>query len=239
MAVFIELVEARRLMSAASHVAPRPLIDARVGETVTQALGALRASGPDAYHGRPVTVSVRWGDHTKSTGLPASYSAEAGGFVAAGSHRYATAGEYQVTIAFHRGPRALGRYHDTLAVSGNPGGATGLSGRAGRPVGGSIGTFVKGAFPPYTPVVDWGDGTRSDAALSEAGTTTYAVRGSHTYAAPGTYRVAVSVVYTFRPTPAGQPDIGAPVQTVDVIQTTITIARAGGYPGFAGGMPST
>ncbi|MBE7163630.1 MAG: PKD domain-containing protein, partial [Williamsia herbipolensis] len=68
--------------------------------------------------------------------------------------------------------------------------------RTGSEVSPTLATFVaaKGASASkYSATIDWGDGTTSAGTLSAGQLNSYSVRGSHTYAKPGWYRVAVTV----------------------------------------------
>ncbi|GAB2476822.1 GH92 family glycosyl hydrolase [Jatrophihabitans fulvus] len=68
--------------------------------------------------------------------------------------------------------------------------------RTGSQITPTLGSFVaaKGASASdYTATLDWGDGTTSAGTLRPGQLNSYSVAGSHTYAKPGYYRVAVTV----------------------------------------------
>ena len=71
-----------------------------------------------------------------------------------------------------------------------------LTARSGSAVGATLATFLGSQGTPataYTATVDWGDGTTSAGTLTPGQLNSYSVRGSHTFAKPGWYRVAVTV----------------------------------------------
>ncbi|MDB5294635.1 MAG: hypothetical protein JWO31_618 [Phycisphaerales bacterium] len=143
--------------------------------------------------------------------------------MAAGTHAYTDAGNHTVHVAFRRRGRVLGRVRDVVVVlPASPGGLA-LSAVAGEPFEATLGTFTRRGFSPYTPLIDWGDGTQSLAMLDELDDTTYQTSGSHTYSDLGTYPVSVSVFYVWRPTPEGQPDLGLPAETIVEVQSMVTV----------------
>ncbi len=71
-----------------------------------------------------------------------------------------------------------------------------LTGRTGSTVSATLATFVaakNAAASQYTASIDWGDGATSPGTITAGQLNSYAVQGSHSYAKPGYYRVAVSV----------------------------------------------
>ena len=71
-----------------------------------------------------------------------------------------------------------------------------LSSRAGSPVSATLATFLGApgtTASTYSASIDWGDGRTSRGTLTPGQLNSYAVTGSHTYAEPGWYRVAVTV----------------------------------------------
>ena len=71
-----------------------------------------------------------------------------------------------------------------------------LTARTGSPVTAALATFVaakKSTASDYTASIDWGDGSTSPGTITAGQLNSYAVHGTHSYAQPGYYRVAVSV----------------------------------------------
>jgi predicted alpha-1,2-mannosidase len=71
-----------------------------------------------------------------------------------------------------------------------------LTGRTGSAISATLATFVgtsKSTAADYTASLDWGDGSTSAGTITPGQLNSYAVQGSHTYAKPGYYRVAISV----------------------------------------------
>ncbi|MCW2597351.1 MAG: putative secreted binding protein, partial [Jatrophihabitans sp.] len=103
--------------------------------------------------------------------------------------------------------------------------STALTGRTGSSVSATLGTFVaakKSTASDYSASIDWGDGSTSAGTLTAGQLNSYAVHGSHTYAKPGYYRVAVSV------TDGQQTATG-------YVGVTVSVAATGGIvPAFDG-----
>jgi predicted alpha-1,2-mannosidase len=95
----------------------------------------------------------------------------------------------EVELLVH--PGSSGTHKLTVAPT-----STALTGRTGSSFSATLGTFVaakKSTASDYSASVDWGDGSTSAGTLTAGQLNSYAVHGSHSYAKPGYYRVAVSV----------------------------------------------
>jgi hypothetical protein len=71
-----------------------------------------------------------------------------------------------------------------------------LTARTGSTVSATLGTFVaakNSTAGDYTASIDWGDGATSVGTITAGQLNSYSVQGSHSFAKPGYYRVAVSV----------------------------------------------
>ncbi len=129
------------------------------------------------------TATVTWGDNDSNkssdgSGTVSVVADPAGGFDVIGSHTYATAGTYNLTVA----------------VSGTDG--TNDSHQETE-------TFPTPTASSFTATVNWGDG-QSNTSSDGSGTVSvvadptggFDVYGSHTYATGGTYNVSVAVTGT-------------------------------------------
>ena len=86
-----------------------------------------------------------------------------------------------------------------------------------------------GTADAHTAVIDWGDGTSSPATVTETvGTGTGSVSGAHSYAAPGTYIVTVTV--SDGDSPAGSGANSAPF----TLNTPPVVNAGGGTSGYSG-----
>jgi hypothetical protein len=114
------------------------------------------------------------------------------------SHRYAEPGTYIATINYRRGGRRIFRDYQTFDISQNsPGGFT-LEGQPGGLLDTDLGTFPSLGFPVTEGTIDWGDGSDPLAGVFQTlDDGSVAVRGSHVYAAPGTYRVVTYVRFAY------------------------------------------
>ena len=145
------------------------------------------------------TATIAWGDGAISAGTITT--AAGGGFAVVGSHLYAEdtpAAAISVTIY------DVGGAHATAASMARVAdGPLNLSSAGFNvPPGGSLNNSVLATFTDqggaeplnsYTATIDWGDGTSSTrGSLSQSGNLLQ-ISGSHSYAAPGTYAVRVSL----------------------------------------------
>jgi phospholipase C len=152
---------------------------------------------------------ITWGDGQTSVGTITASSATA--FTVEGSHLYAAAGTYRVTVRIT---------HDNISVTAN-----GTAHVADMPLpalsnntafgylasidiftpmqgvlySGPVAMFTDpgsdGALSAYSVTIHWGDGTTTPGTVSPANDPrTFMVSGTHTYAAPGAHLVTVQVV---------------------------------------------
>lgn len=89
------------------------------------------------------------------------------------------------------GGNDFGNYDPKITAKGQS-----LSGTEGAEVSGAVATFtdpdVSAAPSEYSARIEWGDGSESTGAVSEAGGE-FSVDGSHTYAEEGSYTVTVTI----------------------------------------------
>jgi predicted alpha-1,2-mannosidase len=100
-----------------------------------------------------------------------------------------------------------------------------LTGRTGSAISATLGTFVasaKSTSSDYSASIDWGDGSTSAGTITAGQLNSYSIRGTHSYAKPGYYRVAVSVTD------------GQKTATADVGITVSMSATGGIVAGFDG-----
>jgi PKD repeat protein len=149
------------------------------------------------------TATIAWGDGSTSAG---TIGGSSGAFTVSGSHTYASAGTFAltVTLADDSPGSAAVTTTSTASVAVTPIGGGSLSG-TGTPVSGfeftplggvPVATFTRGdgSEPPsqFSAAIAWGDGSTSAGTVTQAGTT-YTVLGSHTYTDERVYTVTVTV----------------------------------------------
>jgi MBG domain (YGX type) len=134
----------------------------------------------------------------------------------------------------------------TLTVTPAPLAATGVnvSATAGAPFRSAVATFANadpfGTAASYTAVIAWGDGTQSLGTINDSGGGTFTVTGAHTYAAPGSPPLSVTIRHslgytttvTTQSTATVAPLRAMPVVTADPRTPFVLSLRA-----FAGGTP--
>ena len=191
----------------------------KVGESPS--CGAYSTPGP----------TIEWGDGQKSSGTVVKEE------VIDGIHTYAHAGVYNGTVTYSNDCERTGPHRVTFQalVADAPLTASGeaVRARVGVSFSGTVATFTD-ANPDadaseYTASVEWGDGTSSVGTVSASGKG-FAVSASHTYAAAGTYTIAVSIgdaggskaTTTSTATVSGPP-IVSNVSVLSVTETTATI----------------
>jgi hypothetical protein len=138
------------------------------------------------------TPTIEWGDGQNSAATVTSSSS------ISGSHTYVEEGTYNGSVSYEDD---CGKHRVAFQakVADAPLSATGaaVSGTAGTPIAGTVATFTDadpvGAIPDYTTAINWGDGNASPGTVVPAPGGGFAVTGSHTYAAGGTYSTGVAI----------------------------------------------
>jgi hypothetical protein len=140
------------------------------------------------------TASIDWGDGTSSTGTVAG---SGGSYTVSGSHTYAEAGSYTVTVAIADDGGSSASATSTVDVADAAIAATcsmpAISGPSfsGAVAGLSDGNSL-GSAADFTASIDWGDSASSPGAVTGSGGS-YTVSGSHTYGSSGAFTVTTSV----------------------------------------------
>ena len=196
------------------------------------------------------TVTVDWGDgSTSPISIPKAINSSPGNcsYDARGDHTYAHAGQYNVNATI-----CLGATCTTTPTAGVAniaqaplkGEAAGQTATAGRAFSGQIAELKDdnqlSHAADFTATIDWGDGTAPSTGTIAGDAGNYTIDGSHTYAAPGGYRLAVTVSHdgstflldpatvTVNPGPAPAVNPGgnptAPTATVRILGGRVTVA---------------
>jgi FG-GAP-like repeat len=146
------------------------------------------------------TASIDWGDGTTTAGTVVG---AAGSFtVFGGPHTFADEGQDLIQTTLTRtsdnaqatatGTADVGEA-DVLSLTANN-----ISGSQGTPINNAqvatfTDTYTGQVASDFQAQIDWGDGTTTDGTVSGA-SGSFTVTGSHTYAAPGTDQVTVTVL---------------------------------------------
>jgi hypothetical protein len=130
-------------------------------------------------------------------------------------------GSYDITVTLGANPNySITTTKGTLSVTPAPLSATGInfSATAGAPLSGLVATFnnpdPQGTPSSYTASLSWGDGSTSTGLISDSGKGIFQVSGTHTYADPKSYPVAVSIQHTLGYTTPGQASSTATVSSL-------------------------
>ncbi len=148
---------------------------AQVAVTVATFTDAYQDTAATGY-----TATINWGDGTSSTS--GTVSGANGTFSVQGSHIYATAANYPVSVS----------------VSDVGGGATGTGAAYVQPTPFYTVATIYDSNPndtaaSFAATISWGDGTPATAGTITGGNGTFYVRGSHAFSAPGTDTRSVTV----------------------------------------------
>ncbi len=170
-------------------------------------IGAFEMSQPQAVEGAqfsgqvatspgcgiitPPLPTIEWGDGQTSQGTVDKAGIN-------GSHTYAEEGTYIGSATFQNdcGEHKVAFQVD---VTDAPLTATGVSvsATAGVQLSATVATFTDadpaGTAKDYTATINWGDGNTSPGTIAPAAGGGFAVTGSHTYAAGGTYATSVAI----------------------------------------------
>jgi hypothetical protein len=148
-------------------------------------------------------AQISWGDGVVSAGRvmkPALISPTQCSYDVEARHAYRIAGVYDVSATISRGA-------DTRTVTGTAtiadaevrGEAKALQAVAGRPFSGLVAEINDrnraSVGEDFTATVDWGDGSAPTPAQVSGTNGRHEVAGGHTYAAPGAYRIQVTVLH--------------------------------------------
>jgi uncharacterized protein (TIGR03118 family) len=151
------------------------------------------------------SATIDWGDGSTSAGTissaiaPAGASAAGGLFTVAGSHTYASIGDYKFTVTISDIDGSQAAVQGTAHVVQAPLLASGV------PVVVTTGLSVNGAIVAafadagggdaptnYGATIDWGDGSTSSATVAGSGNS-FIVVGSHEYASAGIYQLKIAI----------------------------------------------
>jgi uncharacterized repeat protein (TIGR01451 family) len=154
-------------------------------------------------------VQIQWGDNgpdgnpTPSTAGTVTYDPATQVFTVTGDHTYNVLGTYQVTVTIrHLNSPAevvqpIATVTNPQTISAQPINVTASAGFEVTNVPVATFTDPTGVRPvtEYSAVINWGDGTAvSPGTITlNAATQTYTVRGTHTYAAAGTFPITVTI----------------------------------------------
>jgi hypothetical protein len=142
------------------------------------------------------TATINWGDGTATQGVVAGSS---GSFTVSGGHTYADEGSDPLSVTLIRNSDAAqATVAGTVSVAENDaltGQGTSLAAIAGQALNNVVvasftDTDTVSGAGDFAATIDWGDGTTTAGSVSGS-TGSFAVSGSHTYAAPGTPTVTV------------------------------------------------
>jgi PKD repeat protein len=149
------------------------------------------------------TATIDWGDATESAG---TVSGGSGSFSVSGTHTYAAAGTYLVTVTLSEDSPGTASVTVTSTVHVATGLSVWVDGFAVQEhaaFNGTVATFSDADTSKlpvdFTATIDWGDGVQSVGTIV-GGTGSFAVTGVHTYADEGTFSVTVTVTDTSGPT---------------------------------------
>jgi hypothetical protein len=150
------------------------------------------------------TAVINWGDGSSSIGQVTAGSST---FLVGGTHTYGAAGNYTIAVQITDvwGSTAVATALANAGVNGGGnaptrpgprGTGTHATATHGAPFKGSLGSFLDalgGAAGTYKASINWGDGHTSAGVVQAAPGGAYTVVGGHTFAAAGTYIVAIMV----------------------------------------------
>jgi hypothetical protein len=144
-------------------------------------------------------ATIDWGDGSTSTVTPDGRTGDV-----TGSHIYAEEGSYAgtVTTSTNNGevctnPDFVDSFSATVADAALSSTGTQVSATAGSSFSGVVASFTDadpaGTVSDYVATVDWGDGQSSSGTVTAASSGGFQVTASHTYTAPGSFSVTVSI----------------------------------------------
>jgi hypothetical protein len=170
-------------------------ISATAGTSFSGVVATFTDANPNAAASE-FSATISWGDGQTSAGTVAAGTV---GFSVTGTHTYAAAGSFAVTVTVADVGGRTATANSTAAVTG------GLSAQANS--FSAVEGFTSGTVPvatfrdpsgarpatQYQAQIAWGDGSSSAGTIVANTDGSFSVRASHTYADEGTYTVAVHI----------------------------------------------
>jgi hypothetical protein len=217
-------------------------IHAETDQAFRAVIGTIRGL-PALPSGYTLQGEIDWGDGTPPSAaqfVPQADGTAAGAIAVLGAHTYTAVGSDDIRVVVTAVPppwseapvRFIGSFHSKANVIAPNGGVT-LNETAGVSFTAQLG-FFHTTLPAstLTAVIDWNDGTQSLGKIVELPTAgilpTFAVVGTHTYAATASYLVHMTVYSSYpspivSPTATTTPTTTPPVILVAQIDSVIDV----------------
>jgi hypothetical protein len=166
------------------------------GTAFTTTIAALQDTNPTAQ-ASDFMVSIDWGDGQTSTA--AVQSLGNGHFDIIGSHTYAEAGPYFVTVNVQDEGGASLTLFASVTVADAPlrGSPKDLTASSGQMFQGTVAIFTDGnvqaPLSDFFVTIDWGNGDTTYGNVQSTGPGQFTVAGNETYAAPGAFTITVTI----------------------------------------------
>jgi ELWxxDGT repeat protein len=167
------------------------------GQTFSGTVATFTDPGPAAAAGTYAAL-ITWGDGQTSAGTITALGN--GQFSVSGSHVYAHAGSYAVSVQIKRAADGSGvRATAWATVAEEPfwAGRTYQHVKKGQAVAGLLGSLtdlnLAAAAGDFTMTIDWGDGSTSTGLLLPKGAGKFDIGGTHTYSSTGLKTLTMTV----------------------------------------------
>jgi hypothetical protein len=143
------------------------------------------------------TATIAWGDGSTSSGTVAADGQ--GGFTVSGSHTYADAESYPVSVTVKDAGGSTATAGGTATMADAP---LTLTLNVLHPIAGVLFTSTVATFTDanplaplddYSATITWGDGTTTAGMIAAASGGGFSITGSHTYSAAGSYPFRVQL----------------------------------------------
>jgi RHS repeat-associated protein len=174
-----------------------PSISKKEQETFDGQVGTFSDPAPESPG--EYTATINWGDDTPTTTGIVSAGGISGTFVVSGSHKYDEEGKFAVSVHVVDNPESVDII-GTATIDDAPlsaGTGASISKVEGETYTGVVATFsdpAPEAATEYTVSINWGDGTTGDGGtVTQTGTNSYQVTGSHKFAEEGKFTVGVTI----------------------------------------------
>jgi hypothetical protein len=177
------------------------------------------------------TATIDWGDATTSAG---TVSGGSGAFQVSGTHTYAGAGTFSVTVTLSDDPpgTATAQVTSTAHVAAGAGvavAAQSFTVAEGSTFNGTVATFsdsdTSKTAASFTSTISWGDGTAATAGTVTGSSGSFTLTGTHVYADEGSFTTSIVVTEVSPGTASGTAMGTATVTDADVLTgTPVTFA---------------
>jgi extracellular elastinolytic metalloproteinase len=169
------------------------------GQSFTGVVASITSASPLAKVG-DFSVTIDWGDGTRTTNATVKQDPKTGQFLVSGAKTYARYGTYNIGITVNGGGGQTATAGGQITVTDAPltASGNGLSLTSKTLASNVVAASFTDANPSpsasdFTATIDWGDGATTTGIVTPNGRGGFDVKGSHQYERSGSYALKVAI----------------------------------------------